>query len=358
LRDLVPEGSTELFESDPLVYSLKASGRLVTAIERAVRIYEVPPSREHVIDTPWGDVEIGESEWREAFDAADSGTPHNEARDQVWEALLDIIIDSFDADEVPPALLRRALVRNDDLTSAFARAWPVLDPAHVVADLWSVPEYLQGCAPWLSPTEVRALQRLESSRWTVSDLPFLDAARLRIGDPHVSRTRRLRERMAQSERDEMDRVVDDLIAADDDGEGLLTMLRGEDVQRSLSNESALPVIHRDRLGGPFAHVIVDEAQELTDAEWQMLLTRCPSRSFTIVGDRAQARHGFSESWEHRLRRLGMSKIQVASLTINYRTPEEIMVEATRSFGPHCRTRTCRTRFGAAGSLCGSGGDLT
>jgi hypothetical protein len=31
--------------------------------------------------------------------------------------------------------------------------------------------------------------------------------------------------------------------------------------------------------------------ELTDAEWQMLLRRCPSRSFTIVGDRTQARHG-------------------------------------------------------------------
>jgi DNA helicase IV len=72
---------------------------------------------------------------------------------------------------------------------------------------------------------------------------------------------------------------------------------------------------------------VDEAQELTDAEWQMLLLRCPSRSFTIVGDRAQARHGFTESWRERLERVGLDRITVASLSINYRTPQEVMAEA-------------------------------
>ena len=66
---------------------------------------------------------------------------------------------------------------------------------------------------------------------------------------------------------------------------------------------------RDPLAGPFAHVVVDEAQELTDAEWQMLLLRCPSRSFTIVGDRAQARHGFTESWQERLARVGFDAVR-------------------------------------------------
>jgi DNA helicase IV len=83
----------------------------------------------------------------------------------------------------------------------------------------------------------------------------------------------------------------------------------------------------DVLAGPFAHVVVDEAQELTDAEWQMLLLRCPSRSFTIVGDRAQARHGFTESWQERLERVGFDRITLAALRINYRTPEEVMAEA-------------------------------
>ena len=81
------------------------------------------------------------------------------------------------------------------------------------------------------------------------------------------------------------------------------------------------------LAGPFAHLVVDEAQELTDAEWQMLLLRCPSRSFTIVGDRAQARHGFTETWQERLERIGLDRITIASLSINYRTPAEVMAEA-------------------------------
>ena len=104
------------------------------------------------------------------------------------------------------------------------------------------------------------------------------------------------------------------------------MLR-RDVQAALVDETALPRRDLDLLAGPFAHIVVDEAQELTDAEWQMLLLRCPSRSFTIVGDRAQARHGFTESWQERLERIGLDRVSLASLTINYRTPEEVMAEA-------------------------------
>ncbi len=122
-------------------------------------------------------------------------------------------------------------------------------------------------------------------------------------------------------------VIGDLLQADDDGEGAVTMLRGKDLQDSLVDETALPVADPEPLAGPFAHIVVDEAQELTDAEWQMLLLRCPSRSFTIVGDRAQARHGFAESWQERLARIGLDRTTVASLSINYRTPEEVMAEA-------------------------------
>jgi superfamily I DNA/RNA helicase len=107
----------------------------------------------------------------------------------------------------------------------------------------------------------------------------------------------------------------------------MSMLRGEDLQTVLIDTTTLPSADPDLLAGPFAHVVVDEAQELTDAEWQMLLLRCPSRSFTIVGDRAQARHGFTESWQERLKRIGLDRVDLASLTINYRTPEAVMTEA-------------------------------
>jgi DNA helicase IV len=46
-----------------------------------------------------------------------------------------------------------------------------------------------------------------------------------------------------------------------------------------------------------------------------------------VGDRAQARHGFRETWQERLARLGLADARLTSLTVNYRTPEEVMAEA-------------------------------
>jgi DNA helicase IV len=195
----------------------------------------------------------------------------------------------------------------------------------LVGDLWSVPAYLRLCAPWLSPDEVRLLQRADAQAWTVSDLPLLDAARQRLGDPETSRRKRRQEAALAAEREHMAAVVDDLIAADDSEMLVMSMLRGDDLQNALVNE--LPRADPDRLAGPFAHVVVDEAQELTDAEWQMLLLRCPSRSFTIVGDRAQARHGFTESWTARLERVGLDRINLAGLRINYRTPAEVMAEA-------------------------------
>jgi superfamily I DNA/RNA helicase len=185
------------------------------------------------------------------------------------------------------------------------------------------------CAPWLSPDDVRALQRPDAQAWTVSDLPLLDAARHRLGDPEASLRQRRHDAAVAAEREQRAQVVDNLIEAADDeyGVGLVTMLRGEDFHEALVDEAALTAAQPDSLAGPFAHIVVDEAQELTDAEWQMLLLRCPSRSFTIVGDRAQARHGFTESWQERLERIGLDRITVACLSINYRTPAEVMAEA-------------------------------
>jgi hypothetical protein len=328
LRDLVAEGATAAIEADPNVARLKSSANPVKAIEMAVRFYEEPPAKGMTVETHWSDIWLSADDWAEAFEAPDPGTPHNEARDQIWEELLAILMDKHDGD-VPADLLRRSLLQNRELHTALNRAWPLIEAADLVGDLWSVPAYLRLCAPWLSPDDVQQLQREDAQAWTVSDLPLLDAARRRLGDPEASRRKRRHDAAVAAEREQMARVVDDLIEAADDeyGVGLVTMLRGEDFQDALVNEAALPGTDPDRLAGPFAHIVVDEAQELTDAEWQMLLLRCPSRSFTIVGDRAQARHGFTESWQERLERIGLDRINLASLSINYRTPEEVMAEA-------------------------------
>ncbi|MGE5136986.1 MAG: RNA polymerase recycling motor ATPase HelR, partial [Gemmatimonadota bacterium] len=332
LRDLLPEGAAAAMETDPDVARLKSSADLVKAIEPAVRFYEKPPAKGMTVETGWSDVWLSADDWAEAFGAAEPGTPHNEARDQIWAELLTILTDKHGDDDVPADLLRRSLERNRDLRTALNRAWPLIEPADLVGDLWSVPAYLRLCAPWLSADEVQQLQRRDAHAWTVPDLPLLDAARQRLGDPQAARRKRRRDAAAAAEREQMGRVVADLIqaagAADDEyGVGLVTMLRGEDFQDALVDQAALPSADPDLLAGPFAHIVVDEAQELTDAEWQMLLLRCPSRSFTIVGDRAQARHGFTESWQERLGRAGLGQISLATLSINYRTPQEVMAEA-------------------------------
>ena len=335
LRNLVAEGVDAAPEPDERVAALKSSAMLVAAVESAVVYYERPPVRDQLVETPWADVWVTTAEWEEAFDAGGGGVLHNEARELVWDELVSILVDKLSADhddEVPAALMRRALAQDDDLVRTFARAWPILDPVAVVGDLWSAPNYLARCAPWLTADEVALLQRSEPRAWTESDLPFLDAARQRIGDPEDFRRRRREKAIAAAERERMETVVEELIASDDSELGIMSILRGEDARNSLDDDAVLPSSNPDALAGPFAHIVVDEAQELTDAEWQMLVQRCPSRSFTIVGDRAQASHGFlrdgrTESWSDRLERVGLGAVTVATLSINYRTPEEIMAHA-------------------------------
>ncbi|MFD4320860.1 RNA polymerase recycling motor ATPase HelR [Streptomyces sp. NPDC058548] len=326
VRDLVAEGAKAATERDPEVARLKSSAGMVRAIEAAVRFYEEPPTHGMTVSTDWADVRLTAGDWAEAFEAPEAGTPHNEAREQIWEELGSILLGKL-GDEIPEDEFRRALRQDEEVAGALHGAWPLLEATDLVGDLWSVPAYLRKCAPWLDREEVRTLQREDAQAWTVSDLPLLDAARQRLGDPEAARRKRRQQAAVAAERARMADVIADVLAADVDGEGAVTMLRGQDLKDSLVDEAALPGVEPDLLAGPFAHIVVDEAQELTDAEWQMLLLRCPSRSFTIVGDRAQARNGFTESWQERLERVGLDRITVASLSINYRTPEEVMAEA-------------------------------
>ncbi|WP_243232817.1 RNA polymerase recycling motor ATPase HelR [Microbacterium sp. CIAB417] len=324
LRDLVPEGAEALAEPDPHRAALKADARLLDAVATAVRLYRRPPQDRMLVETEWADIPLDPEDWADAFDAVEPGTAHDDARPDIWRALVEILARRA---RVPQRVLAPALAANDRLGRAFERAWPLLDPTALTAALFSDAAFLRRCAPWLPAAEVDALVRAEDAAWTVSDLPFLDAARRLVGDPSAERVRRERAAQLTAERAYREDIADYLIASSDDDLGLMSMLRGDDLRNSLDDLDALPDVSSAPLDGPFAHIVVDEAQELTDAEWRMLLERCPSRSFTIVGDRAQARHGFTDTWEARLARAGLGEVRMASLTVNYRTPSEIMAEA-------------------------------
>lgn len=324
LRDLVPEGATAVDEPDPQVAIRKASLDPAAMLDAAARSYERPPRHAMRLESPWADLWVSREEWAGLFSGADPAATHDEARDEVWEEILELLVDQVDDDDVPPHVIRRWLRQDDELTTTFVRAWPLLSPTSVVRRLWASPEFLQQCTPDIPPAEIALLQRDEREGWTVADLPFLDAARRRIGDPDAVREEHRRQAVIASAQEQISHVVDHLIEDDDSEMKVMSILRGQDARNVLLGVDAPPALTPDELAGPFGHIVVDEAQELTDAEWRMLIARCPSRSFTIVGDRAQARHGFTESWADRLARVGLRDVGIAHLGVNYRTPAEVM----------------------------------
>ncbi|MCC5948548.1 MAG: ATP-binding domain-containing protein [Nitriliruptoraceae bacterium] len=74
----------------------------------------------------------------------------------------------------------------------------------------------------------------------------------------------------------------------------------------------------------FAHVVVDEAQDLTPMQWRAVARRGPYASWTVVGDLAQrSRVAEPADWDEVARLIGRREVHVRALSVNYRTPQEI-----------------------------------
>ena len=93
----------------------------------------------------------------------------------------------------------------------------------------------------------------------------------------------------------------------------------------------LPLLDEARalVDGPpetvYGHLVADEAQQLTEMEWRMLMRRCPSRSMTIVGDLAQAGPTTTlTTWQEALEPFVGARFERHTLTVNYRTTAEIL----------------------------------
>ncbi len=274
-----------------------------------------------------------------------SRRPHNQARSVFAREILNALTRQLGAkvgtdvrtgngllDQQDLADLRRELRSDRAVRAAISRLWPVLTPQQLVGELLSDPERLAAAAPAMSAADRAALRREAGAPWTPADVPLLDEAAELLGEDDGAiraaeeRRRRREEAYAQG--------VLDIIGRDDEGDPEILMgadlvdaerlaARYEDVVHMTAAERAAT----DRTWA-FGHVIVDEAQELSQLAWRMLMRRCPAKSLTIVGDVAQTGDLAGQpSWHAALDPYLADRWRLAPLTVNYRTPAEVMAVA-------------------------------
>jgi DNA helicase IV len=79
-----------------------------------------------------------------------------------------------------------------------------------------------------------------------------------------------------------------------------------------------------------AHVVVDEAQDLSPMECRAIGRRCATGSATVLGDIAQGTTPWAaESWHQLLRNLGKQEADLRELDTGYRVPRQILDFASR-----------------------------
>ena len=274
-----------------------------------------------------------------------SRRPHNQARQVFARELTEALAQQLAARIGANALgeenllgqadlddMRRELRADPGVRALIERLWPILTPQRLLVELFSSADRLAAAAPRFSKAERAALLQDTDSNWTPADVPLLDEAAELLGeDDRAARAAAERRRQAQVEYaggvlDIMSRDLDDdpevLMAADLVDASRLAMRHEDEDVLTAAERAAM-----DRTWA-FGHIIVDEAQELSEMAWRMLMRRCPARSMTIVGDVAQTSSlAGASSWASVLERYQGDRWRLAGLTINYRTPAEIMAVA-------------------------------
>ncbi|GAA3372041.1 AAA family ATPase [Streptomyces sannanensis] len=195
---------------------------------------------------------------------------------------------------------------DDDITTedsfvAFLDAWwPELTPRRVLAAMADEKRLGRWARRVLNPGEARRLARsLRREGLSVHDVALLDELRTLLGAPARPRKRR--------EADPLDQLT-----------GLEELMP----QREESQRERAERLAQERT--EYAHVIVDEAQDLTPMQWRMVGRRGKHATWTVVGDPAQSSWSDpDEAAEARDEALGTRPRRRFTLTVNYRNPAEI-----------------------------------
>ena len=259
---------------------------------------------------------------------------HNEARRVVVRWVLGELTDQLAAtlgraelDAGDRADLTADLRDEPAVQALLDQIWPRLTPQQLLADLYADQARLAAATPNLSGHERRLLARPAGSGWTPADIPLLDEAAELLGEDDpvaAAATARAAQRQqwelayAQEVLDvlQLNDLLDPALVAD--------RYRESDAYISTAERAAA-----DRTWA-FGHVIVDEAQELSAMAWRMVMRRCPSRSMTVVGDLAQTGAPWgARSWAEVIEPYASGRWRVEELTVNYRTPAEVMSVAAQ-----------------------------
>jgi DNA helicase IV len=324
---------------EPEVAALKGDLRMVDVVAAAVRNRQKVPASTLQLAVDGQVVELTPA----AVDAARSRArrsrrPHNLARNQFVREMLDHLADGLGAalgmtvDDDNRKDLVAELRDSRDVRRELNLAWMPLTPERLLADLFADPARLSAAAPQLSETERALLHRERGTPWTVADVPLLDEAAELLGEDD---TGALLAAQAQAEqrRSELEyaRGVLQIGGGNPQLSGL-PRVTAEDLARRFSEEGPTMTVaeraEHDRAWA-YGHVVVDEAQELSAMTWRLLMRRCPLRSMTLVGDIAQtgALAG-AHSWQDVLEPYVKDRWRLEELTVNYRTPAQIMAVAS------------------------------
>jgi DNA helicase IV len=236
--------------------------------------------------------------------------------------------------ETLTANVRAELSGSSALEWELDQLWPMLTPQRLLADLLSSPDRLETAATSLSEADRAALYRRKGHAWTISDVPLLDEAVDMVGSDGTDLPPILDEDDEVEETDEhldyAEGVLEILDTEEDPDEEVLRavdlmaadQLAERQVELDLRGLAERAAADRN---WTYGHVVVDEAQELSEMDWRALMRRCPTKSMTIVGDLAQRESPAGvRSWAEVLDQHVPGRWAYRQLTVNYRTPADIM----------------------------------
>ncbi|MEV5457913.1 UvrD-helicase domain-containing protein [Streptomyces cellulosae] len=311
IGSLVDGAEATVYDS-PAVARIKGSYRMLKVLRKAARgALELNDSPQRLRVVAFGRrLELEAEELAAVRRTALGGTaPVNLLRPRARKLLLDALWERSGAgnrhtDPELAAELRSSfdedITSEDDFTAFLDAWWPELTPAAVLDAIADERRLGRWARRILNPGEVRKLARaLQRDGRSVHDIAMLDELQAILGAPARPRKKR--------DIDPLDQLT---------GLEELMPVR-EETQRERAERLAQERVE-------YAHVIVDEAQDLTPMQWRMVGRRGRHATWTIVGDPAQSSWSDpDEAAQARDEALGTRPRRRFELTVNYRNPAEI-----------------------------------